>query len=276
MKLRFLAAAALVSLGIGAYGALPYTALDLPAGSHHPVLSPDGSKLLFSTDNHTGLSSLDFDSGEIVVLDEGASAGFQPVFSADGKTVYYRTAEMRDGLLYRDARSYSFAEGKTRRLAAPSREKIELVSLAKSDFAIADYRELKVRRNGVEKRLNPIADSHSYLWASLSSDSEQLLFTEPFKGVFVSNADGSNARCLISKGDYAAWAGAHTVVVVVSHDDGYVVTDSRLVAIDTITGEIETLTDPEVIVGEATAGNDGTVVFTDIEGKMFIFNINDR
>lgn len=276
MKLRLIAAATLVSLGIGAYGALPYTALNLPAGSHHPVLSPDGSKLLFSTDNHTGLSSLDFESGDIVVLDESASAGFQPVFSTDGNTVFYRTAEMRDGLLYRDARSFNFNEGKTRRLAAPSRDKIELESLAKTDFAIADYRELKVRKNGIERRIDPIADSHSYLWASLSADGERVLFTEPFKGVFVADTDGNNPRCLISKGDYAAWAGPNTVVVVVTHDDGYVVTDSRLVAINTITGEIETLTDPDMIVGEATAGNDGTVVFTDIEGKMFIFNINDR
>ena len=59
--------------------------LAVPAGSHHPVLSPDGSTLLFSTDNHTGLSAMNLADGSVRILDSEAGAGFQPIFSLDGK-----------------------------------------------------------------------------------------------------------------------------------------------------------------------------------------------
>lgn len=276
MKTRIITLLGAMGVALTTLAAVPATRLELPAGAHHPVLSPDGSRLLFSTDSHTGLSALDLDSGDITVLDEGASAGFQPVFSTDGSTVFYRTAELRDGLLYRDVRSYSFNEGRSRRLAAPTRDAVDMASYGRADFAVADYRRLRVRIDGVEKQLNPLPDSHSYLWASLSTDSKRLLFTEPFTGVYVSDPDGNNPVQLLDKGDFACWAGEHTVIAVVTHDDGYVVTDSKLVAVDTLTGTVEALTDADTIVGEATAGADGTVVYTDIEGNMFIFNLNDR
>lgn len=275
MKFRSFVAALAVGLSFGAYGVEPFTALQLPEGAHHPVLSPDGSTLLFSSASHEGLKALNINSGEISVIDNSAAAGFQPVFSNDGSTVYFRTAEMRDGLLYRDVRAFSFAKKSVNRIAPHSREDVDLASFSGGDFAVADYKIIRVRRCGKEIELNPIADSHSYLWASLSQDGSNLLFTEPFKGVFVANADGSNARQILRKGDNASWAGANTVIAVVSHDDGYVLLDSKLVAVDITTGKVTDLTDSSILVGEATAATDGTVVFSDINGNMFIFNIND-
>lgn len=266
---------AAIGFVFGAFGATPFTALQLPQGAHHPVLSPDGATLLFSADNHCGLKALDLVDGKISIIDSDAAAGFQPVFSTDGNTVYYRTAETRDGLLYRDLRSYSFVNGKSKRLAAPTRKDIDIASMAHDDFAVADYREIRVRRGATENRISPLADSHSYLWASLSADGSKVLFTEPFKGVYISNADGSEPKRLLAKGDFASWAGDNTIIAVVTHDDGYVVTDSKLVAVDISTGSVTVLTPDDMLVGEASAALDGTVVFSDIEGNMFIFNTND-
>lgn len=267
---------ATLALAMGAWASVPYQALPLPKGSHHPVISPDGSKLLFSTEIHTGLKVLNFADGEISVLDDAAAAGFQPVFSTDCKTVYYRTAEMIDGLMYRDVRSYTFSEGTPRRVAAPSREKVDLPSMAGGDYAVADYQTVKVVRSGKVLELNPLPQSHSYLWASLSADGERLLFTEPFMGVFVANADGSDARCVTKKGDYASWAGKNKIVAVVSTDDGYQLTESKLVLFDLSNNTSENLTPDAMLVSEATASADGKVVFTDIEGNMFTLNINER
>lgn len=270
-----MAAALAVGLTFGAYAASPARALMLPEGAHHPVLSPDGSRLLFSTDIHTGLNSLDLATGNVSVIDDAAAAGFEPVFTTDGSTVLYRTSKIDDGLMYRDVRSFSFTDKASRRIADYSREKVSLpaMALAGTNYAYADYKTIKVCINGVESDLDPIADSHSYLWSSLSADGKRLLFTEPFKGVFVANNDGTMPVRILANAAFASWAGDDTVVAVVAHDDGYVITDSRLVAVNISTGKVTDLTTPEIIVGEATASTDGKVVFTDINGKMFIINL---
>lgn len=270
-----MAAVVAVGFSIGAYGVQPYAALNLPQGAHHPVLSPDGNIILFSADTHDGLKAYDISTGEVTTIDEAAAAGYQPVFSADGATVYYRTSKIDDGLLYRDVRSFSFADGRQHCLAPHSRDNVNVSSLSGSDFAVADYNCIRVHSKGVESVVSPLSDSHSYLWASLSPDGTKILFTEPFKGVFIANADGTDARRVMRRGDNPAWAGNGTVVAVITHDDGYVVLDSRLVAVDVATGNVTALTDDTLMVGEATAAPDGKVVFSDIKGNMFIFNLND-
>lgn len=274
MKINQIITAVLaVGLSFGAYAASPARALMLPEGAHHPVISPDGTRLLFSTDVHTGLRSLDLTTGIVSVIDDAAAAGFQPVFSADGSTVFYRTAKIDDGLMYCDVRSFTFDKKEMRKLAAYSRNSENLSALTGKNYAYSDYKTIKVCIDGVIKDLNPIADSHSYLWSSLSADGRHILFTEPFKGVFVADINGTNQKKILDKGSFASWAGDDTIIAVISHDDGYVVTDSRLVAVNVTTGKITDLTSSDIIVGEATASFDGKVVFTDIKGKMFIINL---
>lgn len=273
MKIRLLAAAIACS-ALPALAIVPYMPLTLPQGAHHPVLSPDGATLLFSTDSHTGLNAISLTNGKITVVDEGASAGFEPVFSTDGKTVYYRTAEINDGLMYRDVRSYNLAERKGRRLARPTRDKVQLSDYAGGEYAEADYKTIRVVKDGKETRVNPLADSHSYLWASLSPDGTRLIFSEPFQGVFVCNADGTEPHRLLKKGDYPAWAGDNTIIAVISHDDGYQILDSRLVTVDTRTGNTTDITAPDMLVSEATASYNGKVVFSDINGRMYTLIID--
>lgn len=275
MNLRKLLTVGAAALALGAWAATP-TPLSVEAGAHHPVLSPDGSTVLYSTIDHQGLKALDRASGRVTVIDEGASAGFAPVFSTDGRTVIYRTASTIDGLLYRDVRSFSFADKRSAQLAQPSRQSADLNAMAlNTTYAVASYRTIRVVRDGAMTELSPLADAHSYLWASLSPDGSQLAFVEPFSGVYVANADGSDAQRVLPKGDYVSWAGEHTLVAVVSHDDGYQVTDSRLVSVNIATGITTDLTDVSMLVGEASAAPCGVVVFSDINGQMYILNLND-
>ena len=238
--------------------------------THHPVLSPDGTQLLYSTPDHTGLSILNLADGSVRVLDTDAGAGFNPVFSMDGNTVFYRTAELQDGLMYRDVRSYDLKGGKATRVQAPSRRDVNLVALADSRYAVADYHNIIVSDGeGKTAAISPLANAHSYLWASLNPKADRILFTEPFEGVYVSDLDGTNARRLLRKGDYPAWVNDRWIVAVHTRDDGYQVTQARLVAVDSYTGNHIDLTDDTVKVAEATAAN-GRVVYTTIEGDTFI------
>lgn len=246
----------------------------LGAGAYHPVLSPDGSTLLFSAVDHTGLNALDLTTGKVSVLDKDAAAGFNPVFSADGKTVAYRTAAVKDGLLCRDLRSYNLAKKAGKQLQGLTRNDVDLDKAAgKTAYARADYREIVVSDATGTRRITPLADAHSYLWASLSPDGTHLLFSEPFSGVYVANADGTEPRKIADKGDYPAWAGDNIIVYVLTRDDGYVTLSSQLIAVDLNDNSTTVITSPENIVGEATAATNGTVIFNTVDGSLYTVTI---
>lgn len=247
--------------------------IDVEAGAFHPVLSPDGSTLLYSTVDHHGLKAMNLAQGTVSVIDTEAAAGFNPVFSADGSRVFYRTASLVDGLVYRDVRSCE-PGGSPMRVAEPSRGDVNLQALGANTYAYADYRDIKVAVNGRETAVSPLEDAHSYLWASLSPDGSMMSFSEPFMGVYISSPDGTSARKVLDKGDYVAWAGPSTIIAVVSKDDGYVTTESRLVAVNVNTGITSVLTPADMKVGEATASAGGIVVFSDINGNMYKLDLN--
>lgn len=263
-----------LALSAGALTVGESVRLDIESGAHHPVLAPDGKTLLFSSVNHEGLKAYDMATAAVTVIDDSRGAGFDPVFSADGSEVYYRTAVTVDGLLNRDVRSYSLRDRQTRRLRKADRNDVSLAGLTGCDFVSADYRTITVSRGGKTSSVSPLSDAHSYLWASMSPDGSRMIFTEPFKGVYVSNLDGTDARRIAAKGDFPAWAGNDWVITVVSHDDGYVITDARLYAVNVNDGTTVGLTGDGVLVSEATASADGTVIYTDINGDMYMLKLN--
>lgn len=248
--------------------------VEINGPAHNPVLSADGKIMLFSSDDHTGLKALNMAKGSITVLDESTGAGFNPIFSNDGKTVIYQTALLIDGLMNRDVRTFDLATGRTERIAQMSREEINLSELSgRTDYVTADYDCIVVARNGKAEQIRPLADAHSYLWASLSPDGTKMVFVEPFQGVFISNLDGSNPVNIAKKGAFPSWAGENLVTYTLSHDDGYVILDSTLKVYDMTTGITLDLTPSDVLVGESTSSFDGTVVYTTLEGEVYKFNV---
>lgn len=252
----------------------PAVKISTGSAGHNPVLSPDGTTLLFSAVDHTGLKALDMNTEKITVLDDAPGAGFSPVFSTDGKSVVYRTAELVDGLMYRDVRSFDISNRIGRQLAPPSREDVDLrAQSGHTEYVFADYNHIDVVRDGKVSEISPLADAHSYLWASLSPDGSKLLFVEPFDGVYVSETDGTNPVCIAKKGDFPAWAGNNIITFTVSHDDGYVILDSTLKVYDLSTGVTLDLTPADVKVGESTASANGTVVYSTLEGEIYKITI---
>ena len=236
----------------------------------HPVLSPDGNTLLFSSQDHTGLNAMNLNDKSVVVIDDAAAAGFCPVFSTDGKTIVYRTADTIDGLTYRDVRSFRLDSDASAKIIRPmSRKDENLNSIAgDTDYAYADYRTIKVCHKGNLVDVSPIADAHSYLWASIPPDGSKQLFPEPFTGVYVCNIDGTDVRRIAPKGDFAAWADNSMITYVDSKDDGYVIVSSQLYAYDLVSGRSLVITPDNVIVGEATAAA-GKVVFSTLAGQLY-------
>ena len=279
MKRHILLAAAILGAAVSA-AAITVSApqrIETPEGSHHPVLSPDGKTLLFSTQDHTGLKSIDLTTGSIATIDTDAAAGFAPIFNATGTKVFYRTATVIDGLLCHDVRSCDITKNaapiKLQSYSRKAPSNLNAVS-AKDNYAFANYRDIVLCHNGVTTKVNPLADAHSYLWASLSPDGTHLLFCEPFEGVFVANADGSHPKRIAAKGDFPAWLSDNMVAFVVTPDDGYVVLDSKLCIADTATGQTTDITDADTLVSEAAAAA-GKLVYSDLQGNMYLIQVSE-
>lgn len=248
--------------------------LKVPGYACHPVLSPDGALLLYSSADHTGLNAYDLDNGAVTLLDESAAAGFAPVFSTDSRKVYYRTAVVVDGLVSRDVRCVDVLTGRSVRLLEPTRKPLSLQSLDRSTYAVADYDHIDVAVDGNLRSVSPVKDAHSYLWASISPDGRRLLFNEPFEGVFVSDLDGSNARRIAPKGDFPSWIDNGAVAFVVTRDDGYVVTDASITVFDLDTESSVSVTPENVIVSELTSSPaTGDVVYSTVGGDMYRMNV---
>ena len=239
------------------------------ADAHHPVLSPDASMLLYTGLDHTGLKAMNIANGLVRTIDTDAAAGFQPVFSADSRTVFYRTASLVDGLTNRDLRSYDLGNNVRETLEPMSRRDLDINAKAgNTDYAVADWRTINVVKDGKLRAVSPLENAHSYLWASLSPDGTKMVFVEPYMGVFISNADGTGAQKVADRGDFPAWADNNTVVYVLSEDDGYVVLSSELKAYELDSRSTSTLDTDGLKVSESTAAN-GTVVFSGIEGGLY-------
>lgn len=272
LYMTFLAAAA--ALGASALTVSQPVKIMTDGPAHNPVLSPDGKAMLYSSDNHTGLKLLTFATSETVTLDESAGAGFNPIFSADGSRIIYQTAEVVEGLLSRDVRAFDLASGISTRLSEMSRGDINLnAAVGHTDYVVADIKGINVTRNGQTEMIRPIADAHSYIWASLSPDGNRIVFVEPFKGVFVTNLDGTETVRIAAKGDFPAWAGNNLVTFTESHDDGYVILDSTLRICDLTTGLTVNLTPADVKVGESSSSANGTVVYSTLAGDIYMINV---
>ncbi|MDE6396532.1 MAG: hypothetical protein K2K84_04610, partial [Muribaculaceae bacterium] len=204
-SLALLGSALYATAGVNVSAPLRLSTGDVPA--HNPVMSPDGSMVLFSADDQTGLNLLSIADGKIVAIENDVrGAGFTPVFSADSKTVVYQTAKSIDGLMNRDVRSYSVEDGLKAELAPMSRADIDLNASARlSRYARSNFNSIVIADQTAKTELTPLADAHSYLWPSLSPDGKRLMFVEPFQGLFIANADGSNPVKIADKADVPAW-----------------------------------------------------------------------
>lgn len=248
--------------------------LNVDGTAFHPVLSPDGNTLLFSSEEHRGLKSLNLLTEEVSVIDENAGAGFRPVFSADGKEVVYRTISYQGKLLYRDVRSFNFETSKVAQLAKPNRDVVNTQEVANNTFAYAhaDKQAIKVSVKGKMQEINPIKDGHRYIWSSVSPSNDKLLFNEIYTGLYVSEIDGTKAKHLAMRADYPCWAGDDFVVALSTKDDGYVITSAKIIAIEVATGKVTELTGDNVLVEGVTATAD-KIAYTTEDGEMYIMNI---
>lgn len=300
MRKVALAFAAALTVGCWAqvFNVASLVPVELPSdvGSKVVAISGQGDFLLLTTDNNSGLTKLDLNTGKAQNITQAAGAGYDARVSPDGKRVVYRENSFTSGHLRMvSLRSINLESGQHKELVAPTRS-LQGVALnnqaalpvtrgqvaakgfegkvsAKNAVVLSiNNRQLMISRNGKTSNLSPNGKDKSYLWPSLSPDGTKILYYVGAEGAFVCNLDGSNVKPL---GMMRApqWWDDSTVVGMYDQDDGEFVYASRIVATN-LKGDKQTLTpDSLIAMYPKVSAQTGKIAFSTPEGKAYIINV---
>lgn len=266
-------------------------------GYFYPKFSPDGSFLLLTSVNYSGLKQVTLADEQIRELSDDPGAGYNVQLSADGNTVLYTKIEMVNRLRHNSLHSISISTGEKRELTKPGREAIspsfavdqpvyvKSKTLQRAGVANAvlkpvlsiEDRKMVVYSASGRKVLDPAGGDASYIWPSFSPDGKKILFTVAGRGTFVCSADGRN---MVSLGRLNApvWLTQNWIVGMDDRDDGGRVVESTLWAV-TINGKVrQQIPTPEGLIAMYPAASpDGKrIAFNSDRGEIYMVEILTR
>ncbi len=219
-----------------------------------PHFSPDGNSIAFTTQGFTGLYILDMKTRKNVQISDKAGAGYNPVFSNDGSTIYYRWDEYRGMKKYSsiysknlNTKGVAIIESGKRKLSPPQIVNNKLIyklgnELSKQQLSektepgqsrdiwtCIENQKIVVYINEDRKVLAPMGEGN-YIWPQLSPDKTKILFTFTGHGTYISDLDG-NILADVGYLNASKWLNNDWIVGMKDHDDGYIVTSSDIYAV---------------------------------------------
>lgn len=256
---------------------------------YHPILSSDGSQLLFSEVNFKGLRLYNFNDNVVVKVSTEARAGFDASFSPDGKEIYFVTQTLQNNRNMRQIKKYDITSRQTIDMTQQGRVVGRLVATAKGFSTTVDGKlvttdskatcvrtegaQLFIAKNGVEKAYTPIEGSVGYIWASLSPDGTKVMFFAAAHGIVITDLNGN---ILSMPGNYEApvWYGNDHIVAMNATNDGYNYHSSQIVLLSVDGSQKQELTKPESMTMNPTASIEaGKIVYSTIDGRLYQMNI---
>ena len=256
---------------------------------YHPILSSDGSQLLFSECNFKGLRLYDFNDNVVVKVSTEARAGLDASFSPDGKEIYFVTQTLQNNRNMRQVKKYDVASRQTVEVSKLGRVVSAPVATAKGFATTIDGKlmttdkastrvrtegtNLIIAKNGVEKSYTPIANSVGYIWSSLSPDGSKVMFFAAGFGIVITDLEGN---VLSTPGNYEdpVWFGNNHIVAMNATNDGHNYRSSQIVLLTADGSQMQQLTKPESMTMNPTASFEaGKIVYATIDGRLYQMNL---
>lgn len=257
-------------------------------GGYHPVLSADGSKLLYTSEDYTGLILMDMATGESEIISDKLGAGDSPFFANGTSEVYYKSIDFKNRLQYKEVEAYNVASKSSDVVVSATRERVTMAKGSKgatvitkgksSDEAIDLYAytekdKIIVSKGGKSITIDPIDTANSYIWASISPSGDKLLFVEPFSGIHISDLNGENIVSY-GQGDFPTWYGDDYIILAKCKDDGHQLLETRLYIVNVETKSMVALTAAEDMGHEASGSiESGVVVYATNTGDLYSVEI---
>ena len=262
----------------------------------YPILSPDGNRIVYTSENVSGLKSYDFASGKNQIITTAEGAGFDPIFSTDGSTVYYRPQSIINGRVHRSLKEYNLIEKAEKQLIAPTRDLKRPVAISGGMEVVADNKLMKSTGSQISgnyvysiikegkiivcdgkntRILRPYGDKvESYLWTAVSPDGSKIVTYAIGVGTVVLDMQGN---ILAELGDYESptWYGNDFVAAMKATDDGHQFTSSKIVLLDCNSKQVHDLTSPsEMGMNPSASAEAGRIVYSTVEEKLFMLELN--
>lgn len=257
-----------------------------------PVIAADGNFVVSA--NAKGLSKIDLASGAVETIVEGNNIS-RVAISPDGKTVAYtKTTFDKNHLGYKSLEAVNLETGAKQTVVKPSRNLAAGLALTDAQVVAVNNGRMakKTINKGAATTARPVVAINyghltvdgknidpqgkgSYLWPSLSPDGTKIVYWLVYRGCFVCDLDGSNARP-VGGLRAAVWAGNDAIIGMVEEEgNSQVVEASALVAVDLNSGEKQVITPDTVKAQFPSVNADATrVAFTDPDGLLYYVNIS--
>jgi len=220
-----------------------------------PQFSPDGSKILFTQSGFRGLWLYDLSDKSIIQLNDHTGAGYEPVFTKDGRQVIFRVDEYIKKRRYSALAIQAIGDEKTQYLTEKMRhlspaillnsnrlvyrvnEDVKSVRLnndksikthiADEIYGYIDNGKIIIQNYGIRKERIPI-ENRDYIWFSLSPNKSEFIFTVVGGSTFISDING-NILTELGKANAPQWSpDGKWILYMVDEDDGHVITASDI------------------------------------------------
>ena len=257
-------------------------------------ISPKGDFLLLSSQSQEGLVRFDLSKKALTVISDAPSAGFNACISQDGSKILFQEMSVADEgrVIKHGVKSLDVKKQKVTQLISP-KENFSSLSLSgdvvvgmsagqKIDAKTIKGKSATVKKpvlnnddlkiwltvDGKTRKIAPQGDDFAYIWESLSPDMTKILYVNE-AGCFVTDLNG---MILANLGELRApkWIDDSTVVGMLDHDDGTVVTSSEIV-VKTLSGGVQILTDSS-LTGMWPQVAEGKIAFSNPKGEIYIIN----
>lgn len=267
-----------------------------------PQISSDGEKIFFSGPNYQGLFYKKINGSEIIKVTDAAGAGYEPVFSNDGKYVFYRTYTYKGMKRYSSLIKQNLEnneiqeiESEIRNLSTPQKlnngnvvynkegninsvnNNSEAINKNEFPYVEIERRKIQLYQNGVKKTIEPYKDK-IYIWPSVSSDGTKLLFTVAGQSTYISDLNG-NILVDLGTANAPQWSpDGNWVVYMDDKDDGHIFTASEIFAVSADGKSKFQLTNTENIIEMYPQWGSTTqsIVFASNNGQIYLMELMEE
>lgn len=274
----------------------------------HPVWSPDGKYIAFSSEKHKGLWVAMADGSGLRQISDRDGVGFGFSWSSDGKTLLARASGYINDLRHQWIEIIHAETGESHAMTKPQRGiqglplwthqdlhlgvvidgRIQWIESGKAPLAVPIERPetpvafsiegkvLEGSTDNIDIRVMADFGDNAIFNVVKSPDGSRLAFQVSAQGLFVMNTDGTGLK-QIGRGERPRWTpDGKYLIVMITKDDGYQITQSDLFAVDPQTGQEFLLTaNTDIIAMSPSVSPDGKkIAFENHEsGSIYVINI---
>lgn len=259
----------------------------------YPRFNSAGDKIIFTSESYKGLWLFDLQTNVISNLTMEEGAGYNPVFTENFIT--YRVSKSFNGRRFFSIKSKNIIIGdeviheeNVRDLYPPQQLNVEDVFYIKDKEAYnipkinsqskpgdevinvnIENQKIVLYKRTARTELEPLGKGN-YIWASLSPDKQELLFTKAGKGTFISDLNG-NIISELGYANYPSWMkNGKWIVCMRDVDDGVRIIGSDLYLISADGSQAINLTNTEDLMEMYPSASlaDDEVVYHTQEGQI--------